>query len=105
MYNKEELNKAAYAETDTGNPFEQFGTWEVREAFKNGVKWLLSRPLSERLTEEEEKKLRNYYKENTEGRDPLNPNDDWDDIQILEEIFSKEFFNHETLWKRKESNI
>lgn len=58
---REKLNEAAYEETNTGNPFEQFDTWYVRESFKHGADWLMQQPLSERLTDEEKEKIRGYY--------------------------------------------
>lgn len=63
---REKLNKAAYEETNTGNPYEQFDTWYVRESFKHGADWLMQQPIQERLTEAEKERIIKRYKDELE---------------------------------------
>ena len=98
--NTDKLNEAAYAETQTGNPFEQFDTWSVREAFKNGAKWLMQQPLADRLTNEEKEKIKAIYSE-SQGWLNEEPNEYNSTLKViavglqdrLERIFGKELFN------------
>ena len=92
---KDKLNEAAYAETQTGNPFEQFDTWSVREAFKNGANWLMQQPLSDRLTEEEKERIKAKYNE-LKSLNSITNDMFADDTAILEWLFGKELFNQPT---------
>lgn len=86
---KEMLDKAAEMFVDAQSPIadpEEF----ARKAFKQGASWLLSQPLSERLTDKEKEKIRNIYSDYIQifhlpsGKAVC---------EVLTTIFNKECFN------------
>lgn len=45
----------------------QFDAYDIETAFEQGAKWMLSLPLSERLTDDERNKIRALWKEAKKG--------------------------------------
>ena len=64
----------------------------MRHKFKQGVSWLLSQPLSDRLTDEEKEKIRNIYSDYIQI---LHLPSGKAVCEVLTTIFNKEFFKTE----------
>lgn len=97
---KDKLNEAAWDYHSDNyfadNPHRE----DIMDAFKDGANWLMTQPLSDRLTDVEKAKARAAYKRAEECY-----NDNADDMSyaaglvvktVLKEIFGKELFNQPT---------
>lgn len=96
--NSEKLKKAAreFADMET----DDYGEIGERTTaynnciygFRKGVRWLLTQPLSDRLTEEERAKIREKYKELKKLND-ITDKMFADDTALLEWLFGNSLFN------------
>ena len=94
--NKEKLIEAADIASD--NAIFDSHPWNVyRDGFIAGVEWLMQQPLSDRLTEEEKRKIRNLYMQAEElelyGATDYDKREGRAFIVVFHSIFGKEMFN------------
>ena len=93
----DKLKAAVTARQPYGMCFNSFVKRAFIEGFEQGVKWLMSLPLSDRLTDEEKEKIRAIYKDyeelETYGEALSDRTAGRMQCFTLEQIFGKELFN------------
>ena len=91
---KDKLNEAAeeYMKTAPIEAVSPYYDEDMVEMFKGGVNWLLSQPLTDRLTDEEKERIKAKYNE-LKSLNSITNEMFADDTAILEWLFGKELFN------------